>query len=274
MRSDWHVVVIVGGDTFRAPKECRAAVRYGLFVAAIATWLDMLDRGRLGVALAGGTTGCAIRYRRPLPAGSWGANGQPGAGWHKKTYRIAGGNLEWWDAALRVAYLVLRVRVWGAEVAGSPTLLCTSSCGGRGWRGRGFDAGAWPAPGQGVAGRSICSGLHGSWMAWRTPPAVWPCRPQEREASERPACRRLKMGRGMVSRLTRSALIASAAVASAIRPWQHGGRWQVPGSARACRTTFVLAGELYLRVRSPLPMTSKADTRNWNGFAFISPRAV
>ena len=102
----------------------------------------------------------------------------------------------------------------------------------------------------------------------------WPCRPQEREASERPACRRLKMGRGMVSRLTRSALIASAAVASAIRPWQHGGRWQVPGSARACRTTFVLAGELYLRVRSPLPMTSKADTRNWNGFAFISPRAV
>jgi hypothetical protein len=124
------------------------------------------------------------------------------------------------------------------------------------------------------AGRSICSGLHGSWMAWRTPPAVWPCRPQEREASERPACRRLKMGRGMVSRLTRSALIASAAVASAIRPWQHGGRWQVPGSARACRTTFVLAGELYLRVRSPLPMTSKADTRNWNGFAFISPRAV
>ena len=84
MRSDWHVVVIVGGDTFRAPKECRAAVRYGLFVAAIATWLAMLDRGRLGVALADGTTGCAIRYRRPLPAGSWGANGQPGAGWHKK----------------------------------------------------------------------------------------------------------------------------------------------------------------------------------------------
>ena len=32
------------------------------------------------------------------------------------------------------------LRVWGAEVAGSPTLLCTSSCGGRGWRGRGFDA--------------------------------------------------------------------------------------------------------------------------------------
>ena len=115
MRSDWHVVVIVGGDTFRAPKECRAAVRYGLFVAAIATWLAMLDRGRLGVALADGTTGCAIRYRRPLPAGSWGANGQPGAGWHKKTYRIAGGNLEWWDAALRVAYLVLRVTRLGSR---------------------------------------------------------------------------------------------------------------------------------------------------------------
>ena len=235
----------------------------------------MLDRGRLDVALAGGTTldvrsGIAVPCPRAVGArtdnlvlvGTKRRTASQEGIWNGGMLRC---ELRTWCSALRV---------WGAEVAGSPTLLCTSSCGGRGWRGRGFDAGAWPAPGQGGAGRSICSGLHGSWMAWRTPPAVWPCRPQEREASERPACRRLKMGRGMVSRLTRSALIASAAVASAIRPWQHGGRWQVPGSARACRTTFVLAGELYLRVRSPLPMTSKADTRNWNGFAFISPRAV
>ena len=87
----------------------------------------------------------------------------------------------------------------------------------------------------------------------------WPCRPQEREASERPACRRLKMGRGLVSRPTRSALITFAAVASAMRLWQHGG------GLSPCS-----AGELYPRVRCPLLTTSKAGTRNWNGISFVS----
>ena len=88
----------------------------------------------------------------------------------------------------------------------------------------------------------------------------WPCRPQEREASERPACRRLKMGRGLVSRPTRSALITFAAVASAMRLWQHGG------GLSPCS-----AGELYPRVRCPLLTTSTgAGTRNWNGISFVS----
>ena len=90
----------------------------------------------------------------------------------------------------------------------------------------------------------------------------WPCRPQEREASERPACRRLKMGRGLVSRPTRSALITFAAVASAMRLWQHGG------GLSPCS-----AGELYPRVRCPLLTTlhrRRAGTRNWNGISFVS----
>ena len=75
----------------------------------------LLDRSRLDAALAGGATGCAVRFRPSLLAGSWSANGQSGVGWHRKDVqdrRVEHGRV--WDAALRVAFLVLRAMRLGS----------------------------------------------------------------------------------------------------------------------------------------------------------------
>ena len=75
---------ILGGDTFRAPKECRAAAHRASLLRQFSTWLAILDRSRLDAALAGGATVCAVRFRPSLLAGTWTANGQSGVGWHRK----------------------------------------------------------------------------------------------------------------------------------------------------------------------------------------------
>ena len=114
MRSEWHVVEILGGDTFRAPKECRAAAhRASLlrqfqlgwpFLIAVVWMLPWR------VAPPSVRSGSALPCSRAVGART---DNLELVG-TEKTCRTAGWNMEGWDAALRVAFLVLRAMRLGS----------------------------------------------------------------------------------------------------------------------------------------------------------------
>ena len=114
MRSEWHVVEILGGDTFRAPKECRAAAhRASLlrqfqlgwpFLIAVVWMLPWR------VAPPVVRSGSALPCSRAVGART---DNLELVG-TEKTCRTAGWNMEGWDAALRVAFLVLRAMRLGS----------------------------------------------------------------------------------------------------------------------------------------------------------------